>query len=124
VEGLEIYFLARDEDISIDVVEWEDSSGKNISLFQHRFFWNTFQQAHIECFFIELLNDHLVDFLLDIKIVFLFHIIIEEDDPFLQIFNFLVCRFYLYFLFQIFKDFEWLWCNVDLCPNCSDLVND
>lgn len=50
--------------------EREDSPGENICLWEQGFFRNTFNQAHIERSFIELLYDHMVDFIFHIKIIF------------------------------------------------------
>jgi hypothetical protein len=38
VEGLEVDLFIGDEDVAIDAVEWQHSSGEDIGLLEHGFF--------------------------------------------------------------------------------------
>lgn len=106
VKWLEIHLLTRDKQIPIDMIQWKNSSSKYIRFLHHWFLTNTLDQTHIKCPLIELLDNHLIDFLLHIEIILLLDIINQESYPFLQIFNLLIRRPNLNNFLQILDNLE------------------
>lgn len=47
----------------------KNSSGENIGFLQNRLFRDTFDETHIERIFIELFDNHVVDFILHIIVI-------------------------------------------------------
>jgi hypothetical protein len=92
VERLKVNFLISDEDVSIYVVERKYSSGENIGFFEHRFFRDTIDFTHIKRFFVEFVDNELIDAIFHEIIVLLFASFVKKDDPLLQIFNVFVRR--------------------------------
>ena len=116
MEWLKIDFFTCDENISIDMVERENSSCENVIGLHCWLLWYTFYQAHVECSFVKPLNNHLIYFLLHIIVIFQSNGIVKEMDPILQILNLFICWFNLYYLLQIIDYFKWLrraicWCS-------------
>lgn len=101
MEWLEVHFLRSDEDISVDVVEGEHSAREDTRLLHNGLLRNTFDQAHVEGSFVKFLDDHLIDFLLHVVVIFLPHVVVQEHNPLLQVLYLLVRWLYLDDLFQI-----------------------
>lgn len=71
MKRLKVNLLISDKDIPVDAVQRQHPPGEHITLLQHWFLTNAVYFAHIEGFFVELVDDHLVDTLLEVIVALL-----------------------------------------------------
>lgn len=90
MEGFKVDLLISDKDVAVDAVEGQYSAGEDVGLFEHGFFRYAIDFAHIEGFLIEAVDDHLVYALLEVVVVLLLGVLVQEDDPLLQVLHVLV----------------------------------
>ena len=79
------------------MVEGEHSSGQDVGFGDGWLFRDTFDQTHVEGFLIEFLDDHLMCFFLHVVVVLAVDVLVEEEDPLLQIFDVLIGGTNFYF---------------------------
>lgn len=114
VEGLEVDSVAGDEDVPVDVVEGQHAPGQNVGLLDCRLLRHALDQAHVEGPLVEFLDDHLVDFLLQVEVVFYLGVIVQEEDPVLQVLYLFVGGLDFHNLLQVLHYLEGLGRPVDL----------
>ena len=124
MKWFEVNLLISEEDIAVDVVEGEYTAGQDVCLGYDGLLGDTFDQAHVEGSFIELLDDHFVYFFLHVIVIFLTNCVIEETNPLLQISDLLVGRHHLYFFPQVLVYLERLWRTISSCFNCRHSRGD
>ena len=90
MERFKVDLLVGDEDVSVDGVEGEDPAGEYVVLLEHGLLADAVDLAHVEGLLVELVDDHLVDALLEVVVALLLGVLVEEDDPLLQVLDVLV----------------------------------
>lgn len=92
MEWLEVYLGISYQHITIDVVEWQNTSDEDVSLFVEWLLGNTLNQTHVESFLIFLLYHHFMDVVFKFEGIFLLGVAIECYDPIHQFVWVLVAR--------------------------------
>lgn len=92
MEGLKVNLLVSDENVAVDVIEGQNLSGEYAVLFQEWLLRDTVDFAHVKGFFVEFVNNHPVDALLQQIVILLFASFKQKGDPLLKVLYIFVRR--------------------------------